>query len=362
MYNENERTIIWLSLFEKLTLAKARTLLALYAQPQDILPNLVPDKDKIQKAVGEELYFKMLAADRTLLDSYIENLAKKNIVCITIASKTYPQKLLEIEESPLLLFAMGDVSLLQKQAVAIVGTRMPTAYGREVASKYAEALAKAGLIIVSGLASGVDKIAHEKALEVGGKTIAVLGGGFDCIYPAMNTNLAKNIAKNGLLLSEYRPNVNPTKYSFPFRNRIISALCKCVLVAEAGEKSGALYTKDYAIKQGRDVFVPPCNITNARGAGNNLMLKNHEAFLTTSPQDILAWCGVNAVPTGQKNLCAVQLSVTEKLIFDALEDKTQTFDELQIITGLNAKNLNSCLTMLLIRGLIKKLPGNEYSL
>lgn len=361
MYNQNEKAIIWLSLFDKLSLAKQKALMAIFEEPKQIFSCLLTHKAEIQKVVGEDVYYKMLATDESLLESYIDNLNSAKITCITAISKYYPDKLKYLKDSPLILFAKGDLSLLSGPAVAIVGTRTPTAYGRETTSLYAEKLAKNGFTIVSGLASGVDKFAHEGALKVHGKTIAVLGGGFNNIYPAMNTNLAKTIAEQGLLLSEYRPSVFATKYTFPVRNRIISGLSDAVLITEAGLKSGALHTKNYAKDQGKPVFVPPANINNTRAVGTNNLLKNHEAFLTTTPDDIINHFGI--VPAQEVQAPKhIQISLTEKLILDALEDKNQSFDELQAITKLESKNLNSCLTMLQIRGLIKKLPGNEFSL
>lgn len=361
MYSLNEKAIIWLSLFDKITLHKAKQLLALYHEPKELFENLAIDKTKIIKIVGEDTYYKMLSTDNALLDNYIQNLLKNEIHCLTIASNAFPQKLMEIPEAPIMLFAKGDLSLLNQQAVGIVGTRTPTAYGRELSATFSEALANSGLVIVSGLASGVDKFAHEAALKCGGKTIAVLGGGFNCIYPAINTNLAEEIAQKGLLLSEYRPNVNATKYTFPFRNRIISALSDGVFVAEAGAKSGALYTKDYALNQGKYVFAAPSNITNKRAEGSNKILKNKEALMVLCPEDIMEKLGVREVKTPQKQT-SVQLGVEESAIFSALEDKPQTFDELQNLTKLSPKTLSSCLTLMQIRGLIKKLPANVYSL
>ena len=361
MYNLNEKAIIWLSLFEKLSNTKQKALLSLFEEPKQIFTSLLTHKAQIQKVVGEDIYYKMLATDSTLLESYIDNLNSAKIICLTYLSKYYPEKLKSFKDSPSILFAKGDVSLLVNPAVAIVGTRTPTAYGRETTTLFSEKLAKNGFVIVSGLASGVDKFAHEGALKVGGKTIAVLGGGFNNIYPAMNTNLAKTIAERGLLISEYRPSLSATKYTFPVRNRIIAGLSDAVLLTEAGEKSGALYTKEFAKDQSKPVFAVPANINNSRAVGTNKLIKNHEAFMAISPEDIINYFGI--LPQEDvKEEKHIQISVTEKLILDALEDKNQTFDELQSITKLESKNLNSCLTMLQIRGLIKKLPGNEYSL
>lgn len=359
MYSSNEKSIIWLTLFEQLTPAKISKLITLYDEPKYLIDNLIKDKQNIVKIVGEDLYHKMITTDAKLLGNYIENLTAKNIKCVTIYSENYPEKLQQISEKPVILFCKGDLSLLKEKAVSIVGTRNPTAYGRTVTEEFAKALAKKGLVIISGLASGVDKIAHETALDVGGKTIAVLGGGFDQIYPAMNTNLAQKIAENGLLISEYRPNVSATKYTFPYRNRIISALSDGVLITEAGEKSGSLHTKNYAIEQGKELFVVPANINNIRAIGSNRVLKSLQGALVTEPDDILLRLGLSIGEV--KQIKTIQTNLTEQQILDALQDSNQTFENLQEITKLETKMLNSCLTMLQIRGLIKKLAGNEYS-
>lgn len=360
MYTENEKAIIWLSLFDSLTYIKTAKLVALYQEPKQIILNLIKDKQKIRDIVGEDTYNQMINFDFSLLNSYINNLTNQNIKCITRYSTNYPEKLLNINLSPVLLFAKGDVSLLNKPAVAVVGTRTPTAYGRDVAGQYSKAFAKSGLVVVSGLASGVDKIAHETTLKENGKTIAVLGSGFDMIYPAINENLAREIGEKGLLISEFKPNVKATKYSFPFRNRIISALSDSVLIVETGEKSGTFHTKNYAIEQGKNVFAIPCNINNSRTVGNNILLKSGQALMTTSPKDILDTYNLSKFSFEEKKV--EQTTITEKLVLDFLSDGNKSIEELQEFTKLELKNLNSCLTLLQIRGLIKKLPGNQFSL
>ena len=179
------------------------------------------------------------------------------------------------------------------------------------------------------------------------------------MYPAMNTNLSEEIAEKGLLVSEYRPNVFPTSYTFPFRNRIIAGLSEGVLITEAGEKSGALHTKNYALEFGREVFVVPGNINNIKCLGTNRIIKSMQGACVTEPEDILIKLGIDAKV---KQVETVQTNITEKLILTALEDGEQTLENLQEITKLETKTLNSCLTMLQIRGLIRKLPGNIYSI
>jgi len=335
MYSQDEKALIWLTLFNNLSLNKAKKLLNLFIKPSLILENIELKNPEIAKIVGDELYNQMLDSDKNILDSYINNLNQKNITCITIKSESYPNKLKNLDENPLLLFCKGDISLLKTKSVAIVGTRLPTAYGRFVTEKFSKTLVEHNLTIISGLASGVDKIAHEQALKSVGKTIAVLGGGFDNMYPSMNTNLANEIAEKGLLISEYRPNVFPTSYTFPFRNRIIAGLSDGVLITEAGEKSGALHTKNYALEYGRELFVTPGNINNLKCIGTNRIIKSMQGACVTEPEDILIKLGINAEI--KKKVVTVQTNMTEKLILTELEDGEKSLENLQEITKLETK-------------------------
>ena len=357
MYNLNEKAVIWLTLFDFMTSKKMEEVLSLYDEPSELLSKLDPE---IKSLVSAENFSKMEEYfSNNILNSYIEALEKDGVKCITIFSENYPRRLKDLEFPLYALFCKGDISLLQTRCFGIVGTRVPTAYGRTITQSFAKGLAENGLTIVSGLAMGVDKIAHETALETGGKTIAVLGGGFNHIYPTMNENLAKTISEKGLLISEYRPSVRPTAYNFPVRNRIIAGLSDGILITEAGEKSGALHTKEYSLECGRDVFVIPGNITSAKSAGTNRLLKSMQSALVTSYEDILE--AYSITPTKHKKP-SKQLGFNEQIIMNALSDGELSFDEIQIKTGLEIKILNSCLTTLQISGLIKKLPGNEYML
>ena len=358
MYNNNEQSIIWFSMFDFMTSKKIEEVLNFYDSPSDILSiGLI---EEIENVVGKENFSKLKEKyDKNLLSSYISALEKDDIKCVTMYSNEYPKKLKGLESPPYILFCKGDLSLLSSNCFAIVGTRTPSSYGKVVTQNFAKGLAENGFTIVSGLAMGVDKIAHETALDVKGKTIAVLGGGFNHIYPAMNENLAALISKNGLLVSEYRPSVHPTAYNFPVRNRIIAGLTCGILITEAGEKSGALHTKEYALECGRDVFAIPGNITSAKSAGTNRLLKSMQSALVTNYEDILQTYNISKKKVNKQSK---QLSFNEQIIINSLQDEQLSLDEIQFKTGLDIKILNSCLTTLQISGLIKKLPGNEYIL
>ncbi|MDF2699520.1 MAG: dprA [Haloplasmataceae bacterium] len=214
------------------------------------------------------------------------DLYSKNIKYVTIVDYDYPKKLENIFMPPLVLFYQGDYDLINKLSLAVIGSRNNTKYGEKVTQYIIPELIKNKFVIISGLAYGIDSIAHRECIKSNGKTIAILGSGFDHIYPKENKELAQNIANNHLLVSEYPPNVIPSKTHFPFRNRIVSGLSSGVLVIEAKEKSGTLITCDYALDQGKDVFVVPNEIFELNSVGTNNLIKQG-AILITSINDIL---------------------------------------------------------------------------
>lgn len=206
-------------------------------------------------------------------------------------SKLYPPLLAELHDPPAQLYVRGDVEILSQPAVAIVGARSCSAYGAQVARSVAGELAAAGLIVVSGLARGIDAEAHRGTLGVGGRTVAVLGCGIDRDYPRSHAELARRIRAEGAVISEYPPGIEPAPWRFPARNRIISGLCAATVVVEARERSGALITADFALELGREVFAVPGEITSGLSAGTNDLLRQGAAPLL-SAADVLAALGV----------------------------------------------------------------------
>lgn len=207
--------------------------------------------------------------------------------CLISADPEYPDELREIPDPPPVLFAMGDLSLLARPGVAIVGSRNHSGYGQEVAERVARAAARAGIAIVSGMARGLDAVAHAEALRVGGPTIGVLGNGLGVIYPAANRLLYEQVAEKGLLLTEFPPGDRPLAHSFPRRNRIISGLARVTVVVEAAEGSGTLITVGAALVQGRDVMAVPGPITSLTSVGTNRLIRDGAEPLL-DPADLLA--------------------------------------------------------------------------
>lgn len=297
--------------------------------------------------------------DLNKLNGYISNLENSKIEVVTILSNSYSKLLKEIDNPPVVLYAKGDVSLLNSTCVAVVGSRRASRYGKDVTTQFSEALSKSGVTIVSGLADGVDTFAHTACLNAKGKTIAVLGSGVNEIYPATNTNLAnKIVSDDGLIISEYKPNEKPQTYYFPVRNRIIAGLSKAVLITEATEKSGSMHTKNYALDFGREVFAVPGRITDIYSTGCNKIIKNCQSVIALSPLDVLNFLGKNFVENKTK---VVQYSLTDKIILDIIDVNEVHYEELLQKSGMDSKELNTALIRLELKNLIKKLPGNFYS-
>ncbi len=318
-------------------------------------------KTKLYKnnILTQENYENMIAqADDSIVGTYILNLENRGIKITTKFDEDFPKKLYDLPDCPYILYYMGDINLANVPSLSVVGTRKPTNYGRMVTERFVRDIASSGVVIVSGLAYGVDSIAHRKCLEVGGKTIAVLGGGFDHIYPTEHQNLAMEIAEKGLLLSEYRPKRTTTKYSFPQRNRIVAGLSDGVLITEAGIKSGTIHTKEFALEYGRNIYSVPGNIDSSSSQLTNEIIKIGQASCVTKPDDILK---DYEIKTKSKSL-NIAVSDDEKKILKILESGMKSIDDLTIMSELSINIFNICLTTLEISGIIKRLPGGNIAL
>lgn len=250
---------IWLSRIEGLGPIKIKQLLEIYKTPEKIWKLTKEELMKI-KGIGEIIANQILNVRyRANLEQYVEYMEKYNIGMVTILDEEYPKNLKNIYDAPIVLYYKGNKQLLNNnKIIAIVGCRNCSKYGECVSAKFAHDLSKEGICIISGMAKGIDSAAHYGALKEKGKTIAVLGSGLDRIYPSENIRLYNEILENeGLILTEYVIGTNANKLNFPARNRIISGLSDGVIVVEAKEKSGTLITVDFALEQGKDVFVVP---------------------------------------------------------------------------------------------------------
>ena len=286
----------------------------------------------------------------------------EKIKIINSTDKEYPSKLLRIRKYPKKLYAIGNIELLVKDSIAIVGSRDCTQYGVKQALRFSKEIAKNGICIISGLAMGIDSAAHIGASREIGKTIAVLGGGFESEYCKENLEVFNEILENdGCIISEYEPRVEKNPKFFPIRNRIISGISSGVLVVQAKLRSGSLITARYAVEQNKNLFCIPSNIDEKSGVGTNRLIQSG-AKLVISPQDILKEYNIKYTESEdiyEEN----ELVVNEeyKVVYDVLLHMPQNINNISKKCGLNIIETTQILTMLEIENLIKRFPGNEFA-
>lgn len=286
-------------------------------------------------------------------------LKSEDIKVCKLTDASYPKALQEIAKPPEVLYCRGALLKERDFALAIVGTRKNTPYAERVLERIIPELVGAGAIIVSGLALGVDTLAHKITLACGGRTVAVLGGGVDkkTIYPHTNYSLAEEIIKKGgALISEYSPLCPPAQYTFPARNRIIAGLTRGVLVVEAPEKSGALITAYSALDEGRDVFAIPADITRAESRGSNALIRRG-AKPVTCAGDILEEYGI---APEEKQKIEVKLDKSENTVVSLLDNEPKHIDELTRALGLPVSTLSGILAILEIKGVVKNIGGMRF--
>ncbi|MBU1879469.1 MAG: DNA-processing protein DprA, partial [Chloroflexi bacterium] len=291
----------------------------------------------------------------------IELCAQKKIGFLLYSDPDYPALLREIHGAPPVLYVRGELLPRDEWALAVVGTRRVTAYGREVTSRLAGELARCGVTVVSGLARGVDTVAHRAALDAGGRTIAVLGSGLDVVYPAENRKLAQQIAEQGALVSDYSLGTRPEAGNFPARNRIISGLALGTLVTEAGAGSGALITADYALDQGREVFAVPGSILSRGSAGTNDRIQQGGAKLVASVPDILEELNLTMIADHQEAREVLPANETEAALLAQLAAEPVHIDQLARGAALPVAEVSAALTMMELKGLVRHAGGMQYA-
>lgn len=301
----------------------------------------------------------LAARGRLDLDREMARLEKWGVRVMTWEDHDYPRRLRQIYNAPPVLYVRGSLLPQDEWAVAVVGTRRPTDYGREAARVLAADLARQGITVVSGLALGIDGIAHQAALDAGGRTIAVLGSGFRYLYPARHRNLAKRIVENGALISEYALDVRPEASNFPPRNRIISGLSMGVVVVEAGERSGALITAHFAAEQGREVFAVPGPIFNRPSVGTNRLIQEG-AKAVTSVRDILEELDITMAAEQQEARLNIPKSDLEERIWTYLLETPHHVDEIVRELGLETSEVMSTLTLMELKGLVRQVGPMEF--
>ena len=319
------------------------------------------DEGDFQRAGLDEKTITAISWKRPSLDPdrEMETLVRKSIWLIRETDSDYPLLLAQIPNPPFILYGTGRATLFESQIpLGVVGSRKPTSYGIQATETITETLARAGACIISGLALGIDAIAHRTAVEAGGATIAVLGSGIDneSLYPPSNQGLARRITESGgAVISEYPPGTPALKEHFPARNRIISGLSKGILVVEAQEKSGALITARFALEQNRDVFAVPGSIFSLSSKGTNALIQEG-AKLVSCGEDILKEYGIEyTTNTGSLE----PLDETEERILVVLAE-SRTVDDIKALTGLDTPAIIASVSLLEMKGRIRAIEGERY--
>ena len=293
------------------------------------------------------------------LEQIWDRLQSLGVEVLTWEDKGYPPRLKEIDQPPPVLYVRGSLVAEDEWAVAIIGTRRVTAYGRQVAEDIATTLAHSGVTIVSGLARGVDSIAHQAALNAGGRTLAVLGNGVDIVYPPENRRLADQIIEHGALVSDYALGTQPDGLNFPPRNRIISGLSMAVIIVEAGMTSGALITATFAAEQGRDVFAVPGNINAPQSQGTNRLIRDGAQPLL-NPQDVLEALNLTMVTEHRAVRVALPSDPVEARLYQLLSHEPKHVDEIRSQANMPIETVSSTLAMMELKGMVRQVGGMNY--
>jgi len=299
---------------------------------------------------------------RLSLEEEMERLDRYHVQAVTCKERSYPSRLKEIYDYPPVIYVRGELTPADQCCLAVVGTRGATMYGKQVAADMVAGLVKGGVTIVSGLARGIDSIAHRTALECGGRTVAVLASGLDNVYPAENAEMAKRIIDRGALVSEYPLGIRPKPDNFPRRNRIMSGMSLGVLIIEAGESSGAIITARQANDQNREVFAVPGSILSPVSKGTNHLIQRCEAKLVTDYTDILAELNLTMVAEQLEMKEVLAGSEAESVLLSQVSAEPVHIDEICRRSGLRTSEVTSTLALMELKGVVRQLGGMNYVL
>jgi DNA processing protein len=297
--------------------------------------------------------------ESVVLEQVWERIIAQDITILTWDDQGYPSSLKEIEQPPPVLYLRGALLPDDDWAVAVVGTRRLTAYGRQVAEQVAGTLAQNGVTVVSGLARGIDGVAHQAAINAGGRTLAVLGCGVDRIYPPEHRRLAEQIITHGGILSDYAPGTAPDAANFPPRNRIISGLSRAVVVVEAGETSGALITASFAAQQGREVFAVPGTILAVQSKGTNLLIQQGARPLLDF-NDLLEALNLDRVIEHRTARSVLPADETESRLLGLLGSEPLHVDEIRLQADLPIEKISATLVLMELKGMVRQVGGMQY--
>jgi DNA processing protein len=304
-------------------------------------------------------------ADFKLCEDEIKFIEKSKITPLFITDENYPQRLLNCYDSPTILYYKGNANLNTIKIISIVGTRSNSDYGKNVCDKIIEDLAEQNVLIISGLAFGIDTIAHKASLKNKLKTVGVMAHGLDKVYPAQNKTLAVEMLSQGGILTDFMSGTNPDRQNFPRRNRIVAGICDALIVIESSAKGGSLITAELANSYNKDVFAIPGRVNDNRSEGCNYLIKNNKSLLITSADDLLHIMNWKEAPkkVKQQRELFIELTPDEKIITDILKERENIqIDELYFKSGLSSSAVAQALLMLEMQGVVASLPGKVFKL
>lgn len=316
--------------------------------------------DLTQAGLGTKIVERVLAARKSVnLQQVLEKIQAQKIKVLTWQDGEYPARLKEIDQPPPVLYVRGEYLPEDLFAVAVVGTRKVSPYGRQATEELSSFLASNGMTVVSGLARGVDAVAHQAALKAGGRTIGVLGSGVDIVYPPEHAALAERVMESGAILSDYAPGTPPDSFNFPPRNRIISGLSLAVVVVEAGETSGALITAEFAAEQGREVFAVPGGIYAPQSRGANRLIQNGAQPLL-SAQDLMQALDITRIGKHKAARKILPADETETRLLNVLGAEPLHVDEIRAQAQLPIEKVSAALTLMELKGMVRQVGGMNY--
>lgn len=357
---DKDKYYFWLGALSGLTPKIQHALNEVTGGDTEEIINLISDDSVLRPLSGASRRAALNALDPQFIKDAAEGIFRSGTDIVTRASEFYPKRLLEFDyDMPYVLFTRGDKRLLGGRNFAIVGTRRPTEHGKKYTEQFSESLTRYGFNIVSGMAMGIDAVAHRACIEAGGKTIAVLGSGHDHAGPVCNIAVYRKILETGLSVSEYLPYSEAEKYNFPRRNRLISALSQGVLVTEAGDGSGALITVEHALIQNVPVFALPGRISDVQSQGTLALIRSAQCAMVTKPEHILDELSIKY--TESKINSSLQLDFLESNLLDMLKNGELHYDLIFERAGVSVTELNSLLASMEIKGLISRSGAYFYA-
>ncbi len=364
MDEDTLRSLLILQMTPNLGAVNLKNLIAYCGSPQAVLKDK-PEKLQRIPGIGQKTVSGMGQVSQKLIDQEIAFLNRSNVKPLYFLNEDYPQRLKDLNDAPVMMFYKGEDVLNKPNVLGIVGTRKATTYGRDRCKELIAGLAQYKPVVISGLAHGIDEIAHHTALKQGLSTVAVLGHGLHMTYPAKNENLARRMQETGGLLTEYNTQNLTIKDNFPARNRIIAGLLDGLIVVETGEKGGALITADVADSYNREVMAVPGRVGDQNAAGCHSLIKNHKAYLIEEPADVayhLGWDMHEKLDhERQQPKNQVEQTSEEATILGLMADHDQLhIDQIAHQSGYAVSQINVILFNMELKGLVRALPGQIY--